>query len=185
MKIIEHEYATVDLSELRQHPRNPRRGDVAAIRKSIRKNGWYGVIVAQKSTGNILAGNHRYLAAKREGAKSAPVVWVDVDDATALRILLVDNRANDLAEYDDDCLAELLDEINDETGSLAGTGYDDRDLQKLLKELAADPEDDADDQTDELLDQWQVVVECRTEEEQTELLTRLAGEGFSCKALVA
>lgn len=39
---------------------------------------------------------------------SVPVVWLDVDDATAKRIMLADNRTADLATYDEQILAEAL-----------------------------------------------------------------------------
>lgn len=69
MKLNSQEYAQAKLGELKPHPRNPRQGDVGAIYQSIEANGFYGAIVAQRSTGYILAGNHRYKAAAEAGAK--------------------------------------------------------------------------------------------------------------------
>jgi SAM-dependent methyltransferase len=57
------EYAIVPVDSLETHPRNVNQGDIGAIYESIGANGFYGAIVAQKSTGRILAGNHRYQAA--------------------------------------------------------------------------------------------------------------------------
>lgn len=186
MKTIAQEFCDEPLDRVRPHPRNPRRGDVAAIRRSIRANGWYGAVAAQKSTGYILAGNHRYLAARREGADRLPVVWLDVDDAAAMRILLADNRASDLAHQDDDALADLLREIAEETGSLAGTGYDGSDLEALLEKLDANLDGAAAaDQADELTEAWQIVVDCDSEAAQQSLLAKLTAEGYECKALIA
>jgi site-specific DNA-methyltransferase (adenine-specific) len=56
----------VAVDDLQAHPANPRRGNVDAIRESIRVNGWHGVIVAQASTGRIVVGTHRWLAAKAD-----------------------------------------------------------------------------------------------------------------------
>ena len=109
---------------LKPHPRNPRRGNTTAIRNSIEQNGWYGVIVAQKTTGRVLAGNHRLQAAEQAGITTLPVAWIDVDDDTALRILLADNRTNDLAGHDDELLDEILRELQDTPLGLAGTGYE-------------------------------------------------------------
>lgn len=120
---IDQTYEVVSLTgntdPLKEHPQNPRRGVVEAIDQSIEKNGWYGAIIAQKSTGYILAGNHRYRAAVEKGATDIPVIWRDVDDETALRILLADNRTADLGTYDE----ELLDGLLQELGDLTGTGY--------------------------------------------------------------
>src|SRR5690242_3881489 len=124
----------VKLDALKKHPSNPRMGDVGAIVQSIEANGFYGTLVVQRSTGYVLAGNHRLQAAKATGLKEVPVVYVDVDDETAKRILLADNRTNDLATYDNDQLAELLQELAESEG-LEGTGYDGDDLDALLKEL--------------------------------------------------
>ncbi len=127
----------VGVESVRPHPKNPRQGDVGAICESIEANGFYGAIVAQRSTGFILAGNHRLMAAKAQGLTEIPCVWVDVDDDRALRILLADNRTNDLASYDDTVLAALLSDLAN-TSDLTGTGYDGDDLDQLIADLAKD-----------------------------------------------
>lgn len=62
------------------------------------------------------------------------IVRNDWDDATALRVLLADNRTQDKASYDDSVLAELLTELAS-TDGLYGTGYDGDDLDVLLHDL--------------------------------------------------
>jgi ParB-like chromosome segregation protein Spo0J len=131
----DQDYELVPIGNLRPHPKNPRQGDVNAIVESIKANQFYGVCVAQRATGFILVGNHRWMAARQCGLDRIPVVWVDCDDATALRILLADNRTNDLAAYDEDKLAEVLQEIQAGAGTLSGTGYDLEALGDLLKDL--------------------------------------------------
>jgi hypothetical protein len=134
LKYAEQEYAQASVKDLRPHPKNPRQGDVGAIHESIEANGFYGAIVAQKGTGYILAGNHRYKAAVQSGAKQVPVIWLDVDEATATRVLLADNRTNDRASYDNVALAEILAELAAGPG-LEGTGYDGDDLDALIADL--------------------------------------------------
>lgn len=126
----------VDPATLNAHPDNPRRGNIDAIAESIRTNGWWGVIVAQTSTRRVLAGNHRLEAAKRLNMTSVPVHWLDVDDHAARRILLADNRAADLAAYDDATLAALLDTITLDTTDLDGTLYTRDDADRLLASIA-------------------------------------------------
>jgi hypothetical protein len=128
------------LAELKPHPDNPRQGDVGNIAQSIKQNGWYGTIVAQRSTGYVLAGNHRLLAAKELGIDTVPVYWVDVDDEQAHRILLADNRASDLATYDDSALADILASLTETDIGLGGTGFDDNDLEALLFDLGRNEE---------------------------------------------
>lgn len=134
-QLLNKDYELASIDAMRPHPRNPRRGDLAAVRESIDVNGFFGALVVQRSTGHILAGNHRWRAARELGHEQIPVVWVDVDDATALRILLADNRTSDLGSYDDEALAGLLQAVSGDTGSLLGTGYDDEALDGLLASL--------------------------------------------------
>lgn len=129
-----------EIGRLREHPRNPNQGDVGALASLIRRHGFRGTIEAQRSTGIIIAGNHRYKAARSLGMTHVPVDLVDVDDREALERLLADNRARDLAAYDDGALAELLTELaQDGTGQgLHGTGFDGDDLDELLADLNRD-----------------------------------------------
>jgi len=129
--------ATVPIDDLIRHPETPRRGDIPAISASIEVNGWYGAVVAQSSTRHVLAGNHRMEAARRLGMTDLPVHWLDVDDATARRIMLADNRTSDLATYDDAVLVQLL-EAAAADDDLFGSGYDGDDLDDLLADIAGD-----------------------------------------------
>jgi hypothetical protein len=121
--IINESIETVALSKLREHPANPRQGDVGAVSQSIDASGFFGVVVAQRSTGYVLAGNHRLKAARALGMDALPVAYVDVDDDRAMRILLADNRTSDLGTYDNAALVQLLDHLASTDAGLGGTGY--------------------------------------------------------------
>lgn len=136
--IINDEHELVPLDRLTMHPANPRQGDVGAVCASIEAHGFFGALVVQRSTGHVLAGNHRLKAAKQLGMPEVPVTWVDVDDETATRILLADNRTSDLGTYDNDALAELLKGLAATDKGLDGLGYDGDDLDALLGDLARD-----------------------------------------------
>jgi ParB-like nuclease family protein len=90
----------VAVAALRPYPGNPRRGSVEAIKASLRAHGQYRPIVVNRPTMQVLAGNHTLEAAKQLGWKEIAATFVDVDDEQARRIVLVDNRTNDLADYD-------------------------------------------------------------------------------------
>jgi ParB-like chromosome segregation protein Spo0J len=124
----------VKVSDLQVHPLNARKGNVDRIAESIRVNGFFGALIVQRSTNNICAGNHRFMAATQLGFDEVPVLWIDVDDDEARRILLADNRTNDVASYDNDLLVDLLKAAQETTG-LDGTGYDEVDLADLLMTL--------------------------------------------------
>ena len=145
------------LDTLNYFHRNPRRGDVAAIKESLQANGQFRPIVVNEGgkTGRsmeVLAGNHT-LRAMRQLAEEQPnderwrkvEAWVvDVDEEAATRIVLADNRTADRAEYD---LEELM-LLMDDTDDLTGTGYDDDDLDDLKamqEEAEAEAELEAED----------------------------------------
>ena len=129
--IINQESELVDVTSLKPHPSNPRIGDLEAVKESIVANGFFGALIVQRSTNFILAGNHRYKAAVELEMKQVPVIWIDVDDDRALRILLADNRTSDAASYDESLLYELLNGLSD----IVGTGYQSTDLEVLMMNL--------------------------------------------------
>lgn len=135
VRIISQKYELVPVAKLRPHPLNSRRGNVDGIRRSIRANKFYGVVVAQAKTGTILVGKHRWEAAKAEGLAEIPTLRVSVSDEEALRILLADNRLNDLADYDNASLAATLSAILQSGAALEGTGFEPSDLDELLAEV--------------------------------------------------
>jgi DNA modification methylase len=132
---------TVSIETVKPHPRNVRQGDLGAISQSLNAHGQYRAIVVQRSTGNIIAGNHTWKAAKALGWKQIAVQWLDIDDEQALRILLADNKSSDLAAYDDSQLAELLREIAATSAGLAGTLYDGDDLDQIIHDINAEAAD--------------------------------------------
>ncbi len=135
-KTINQETENVALNRLKLHPRNANRGEVDAISESIKANGFFGTLVANKRTGHILIGNHRFQVAQVQGFDHIPVTWVDVDDETELRILLADNRTARLGKDDEVQLAELLSELSHSDTGLTGTGFKEVDLEQLLNDLA-------------------------------------------------
>lgn len=128
-----HEIPVGDLALL---PGNPRQGDIGAVSESMRVNGVYQPIIVNRGTltgrpFEVIAGNHRAQAAQQLGHDTIPAVILDVDDEAATRIALADNRTSDLATYDTEALAMMLQNLPD----LVGTGYDGDDLDDLLGQL--------------------------------------------------
>jgi len=186
VRVVPQQFEIVSIDSVRPHPRNPRASDTGIIRESIDVNGWYGALVVQESTGFILAGSHRHKAALQQGATTIPVIRVSVNDDEALRIMLADNRTSDLADYDEELLTQLLAELSMESLGLQGTGFDENSLDNMLDDLSGvEAGEAAPDQTDELVDKFEIVVSCPSEEEQRKLLDRLMAEGLACRALVS
>jgi len=123
---------TVKLTDLHLHPHNARQGDVGEIIQSLEAHGQYRALVVQKSTMYVIAGNHTLMAASALGWKTVQVTILDVDDDQALRILLVDNRANDLATYDNTVLTDVLEALARSDFGLIGSGFDGSDLDAMI-----------------------------------------------------
>lgn len=121
--LLEQEYQLVDVAKLKPHPENPRQGDESVIEESIETNGFFGAVLAQRSSSHILVGNHRWKVAREKGATVIPVLWVDVDDDRARRIMLVENASNDAAGYDSQRLADVLRLLAETESGHAGTGF--------------------------------------------------------------
>lgn len=122
----------VPIDSVRELPGNPRRGSVKAVAESLARFGQRKPIVVRKGDGTIIAGNHTWQAARSLEWDSIAVVQVDVDDQTALAYALADNRTSDVGGYDEALLADLLRSLSE---PFTGTGYEQRDLESLLKRL--------------------------------------------------
>lgn len=133
-------YRTVDIDSIQTHPKNVRQGDIGAISESLKTHGQYRSIVVDGRTNLILAGNHTWKAAKALGWSEINAGFIETkDDDEALRILLADNRTNDLATYDDTGLTELLKQLTETDIGLVGTAFDGDALDQLLMDLEQKP----------------------------------------------
>lgn len=114
-------FDTVDPTTLNLSDRNPRKGDVPAIKASLRANDVYAPITVNRGTltgrpMEILAGNHTCMAFRELSAeqpddprwRKIPIALVDVDDACAERILGGDNKFGLLGGFDEEQLAALV-----------------------------------------------------------------------------
>lgn len=170
----------VYISSLRYHPENARKGDIDAIARSLCANGQFSPVVVQRSTNYILAGNHTVKAAVQLGWSTIDVVYVNVDDQAAKKILIAANRTADLSSYDNDLLIELLESLN---GDLDGTGYTEIDLD-VLRDMGEDvPEDEDDDIAGSGIISYGAVIDCDTLAEQRQLVARLRDDGLDARPL--
>lgn len=188
MQLLNQSYdPAVRCDTLLLHPDNPNEGNVGLISKSIETLGFYGSCVVQLSTRRILAGNHRYKGALENGAETVPVTWLDVDDDTARRILLMDNKAGSEATMNEPALQELLKKILGDTGTLEGTGYTNEELDDLVASAskeAAETEAPGDPGGNRYKEQYGVIVMCESAGQQEDMYNRLVGEGLQVKVVV-
>jgi ParB-like chromosome segregation protein Spo0J len=152
---------------------------VEAIAESLKAHGQFQPIIVQKGTQFVLIGNHTLKAARKLRWAEIQACYLDVDDVTAKKIVLVANRTSDLGTYDLDALAGLLSDLDD----LTGTGYSDADLVGLLNDEDPETGDESDDESVAKSPKLGVIVYCTSEEDQLELLSVLLEEGREARAL--
>jgi DNA modification methylase len=121
------------ITELQLLPGNPRRGDIEAVKRSLEAFGQRKPIVVRRSDSVVIAGNHTLQAAQALGWDEIAVVWVDDDEVTSKAFALADNRTAELGDYDEEALADLINDVGSlNPGLLESSGWDDKAVKELL-----------------------------------------------------
>jgi ParB-like chromosome segregation protein Spo0J len=180
--IAEQEILYVPIDSVKPHPKNPNNGRVDVIEASIQHRSLYGVIIVQRSTGYILAGEHRWRALKNRGlAREIPACLLNVDDKQALEILLSDNSINHLGRLD---AGESIDIINELLGpspdddELFDLGFNERSYQDLINQLEYRPPEILPPEPPVPDQEFKVIVTCGTQEDQLMIAELMDSHGF-------
>ena len=131
MAVVSKQIKLVGIDEVKPDEHNARlhpERNLETTKTSLRVYGQRKPIVVNKRTGIIEAGNGLWQAAKDLGWEKIAVVYVDDDPATATGYAIMDNRSAELAEWDEEILSGLLEELKLEEFDLDLTGFDDGDL---------------------------------------------------------
>jgi hypothetical protein len=109
--------------------RNARRGSVGRVVDSLREFGQHRPMVVQRTTRQVIVGNHLYHGLRTLGDTWGDCLVVDDDDKKALRRAIADNAVGDHAQWDKQELAEQLKEVG------PVPGFDEGEMASLLKSL--------------------------------------------------
>ncbi|MBQ7574358.1 MAG: site-specific DNA-methyltransferase [Clostridia bacterium] len=117
---------------------------ITKLRSSLREFGFVNPVIIDKDF-NVIAGHGRITAAKEEGIKEVPCVFVDyLTEAQKKAYILADNRMALDAGWDDELLRIELEELQGLDFDLALTGFDDKELASLFNTDVETKEDDFD-----------------------------------------
>src|SRR5688572_11973391 len=112
--------------------------NLSAIKASLTRFGQQKPIVVDQR-GIVVAGNGTVQAARDLGWTEIDVVVTDLAGSEAVAFAIADNRAAELAEWDDDALASVLAALKAEDDALLEVaGFSEADFDKLV--AAACPE---------------------------------------------
>jgi ParB-like chromosome segregation protein Spo0J len=174
------EVTTAHIDDVIPYARNPRNNEAAVdkVAASIREYGWRQPIVVDKEM-TIIAGHTRLMAAMKLGLEKVPIHIADgLTDAQVKAYRIADNRVSQEAEWDNDLLKLEFDDLLDVDFDLGLTGFNDDELKNLL-------EDDEQKTTtsQDVNSEYEVVIECVSEEEQERVYKIMTDKGYKCRVL--
>jgi hypothetical protein len=175
------ELRRVRAADLRPNPRNwrlhpPRQQE--ALRGLLAEVGYADALLARELPDGSLMLIDGHLRAETTPDAFVPVLILDVDEAESDKILLTHDPLAGMATVSEQHLHELLAEVQTENAAVRGL------FDELAKERAQQPpawlrvprEID-------IPESYQVVVECRDEDDQKALFERMREEGYRCRVL--
>lgn len=130
--------SNIPIDELKPFVKNPKKHpekQIKFLKKSFKEFGWTNpILVAQDNM--IVAGHGRWEAAKQAGFTEVPVIKLDMPYEKAVAYVVADNHLAELAETDNEQLAELLQDISQiEDFDIEATGYEMEDIDEMINEL--------------------------------------------------
>lgn len=128
------------LGSLKLNPRNARLhsdGQIAEIARSIARFGFLNPLLVD-SEGTIIAGEGRYLAARKNGLLEAPIIELaGLSEAQCRALALADNRIALNSKWDEAMLRAEIESLRSAGEVIDDLGFTHDELQDLLVEEAA------------------------------------------------
>jgi len=177
----EAEMKTMALADLKPSSYNPRSISDAAMKglqASLKRFGIVQPIVVNKATGRVVGGHQRVKALQANGETEAPVVIVDIPESEEKALNVSLNNREIEGDFTAD-LGPLLDEIKFDIGDEAFEGLR---LDMLMLSNDLEESEDCESAPDGLA--YKILVDCRDEMHQIELLGQFEGKMLKCKPLI-
>ena len=170
----------VDLEKLVPNPKNNNKHQKKQIERLAKIIEWQGQrspIIVSNLSGFIVKGHGRFEAIKLLGWEKAAVDYQDYEnEAQEYADMIADNQIATWAEFDTQMLIEEL-------PNFEGLSVDLDMLGMVEIPTLDEKEKELKDISDELKEEYEVVVECSDEEEQERIFTQLNEMGLKCRLL--
>ena len=145
MKLVDIEKLVPYVNNARTHSQD----QINKLRSSIREFGFINPVIIDKDYG-VIAGHGRIMAAKEEGIKEVPCVFVDhLNEAQKKAYILADNRMALDAGWDEELLRVEIESLEDYGFNVELTGFSTEELSSLF-DLGVEAEEDDFDVEEEL-----------------------------------
>jgi hypothetical protein len=167
------------LSDLKAWSKNPRRisdESLSGLKKSIARFGLVEPIVWNKRTGHVVGGHQRLKILRENGDTETDVVVVNLDPKDEIKLNLALNNPNIAGEFSDD-----LDKILAEVKKYSSDDYTELLLNKLEPHWKG-AKNSSEPQLTDL--KYQIIVECKSEDDQVEKIQEFEKRGMRCRALI-
>ncbi len=151
-KLMEKNKKTIQIADLKHPPYNPReikREDIDALKRSIERFGLRGLITVNARKGRegfIIGGNMTVMALKELEWKTIPkenVDSVDLSEKEEKALSLALNKIAQRRDWNDDKLAEIMAELNRSDFDMTLTGFSEVEISNLLdSQMLEEPDED-------------------------------------------
>lgn len=171
---------TLTLAKLKPHPQNPRHHpepgspEWDTLKKSL-EHDYFDPLVWNQRNGCLVSGHLRTKVMEELGVKKADVVVVDYDEPTHVARMIAANRQ---VGIDNEVAIEEF--LRDGLVNKQALMMSDNEIQEILESVQKPASEAAQAAA---VSKWEVIVECRSEEEQRELYESLTQKGKTCKLL--
>jgi len=153
---IQHRLEWQPISEIQKAVRNPKKHSIPEIRESIARFGFTEPVLLDERTGRLIAGHGRLetllqmhaegilpkgIKQSPKGEWLVPVIhgWASKNDYEANAYLVASNRLVERGGWHTEDLAGLLNELRANIpASLVGIGFDEKELDAMVKQLTPD-----------------------------------------------
>ncbi len=174
------ELVRVPARQLRAHPKNWRLHPThqrEALRGLLAEIGYADALLARRLPDGTLELIDGHLRAELTPDMEVPVLLLDLDDQEAAKLLALLDPLAGLAEPNEEVLQQLLAQVH----------TDDEAVQAVLETMSGGlplvPEESEMPSDLPIPETFQVVVECKDEDDQRQLYQRLTQEGYTCRLL--
>ena len=125
------------VQDLQEDPENVRAHDsrnIRVIKESLERFGQQKPIVINEE-GRVIAGNGTLQAAKEIGWEEIQVVCTKLDSEAAKAFAIVDNRSNELSDWDEEALLNDLVNLMDSGIDIESIGFSNDEIEELSAAL--------------------------------------------------